>query len=320
VWKGTSCSPSEKRCLVHLSRGGGDAVVVREFDPAAKSFVKDGFFLKEAKSDVALVDDDTVLFGTDFGPGSMTTSGYPRIVKLWKRRGITKSGPEAITMFEGQAQDVSSSAAVFNTGYGHVALIVRGVSFFEAEYYGVPVEGTSVVKLPLPLTADVKGVMHAANWKTGKPYQMLFTLREDWTPPGGAPIAKGSLVAVPIDDNGVIDLVGLAVVYAPGPRSSIEEVVTDAMRFTSRSSITSWDRCMCSVRTQTANGPTKNCRCRMAARPASFPPTITARGLFVVRKLPQADDALCRWRPRHAQRDQIAAAALRGRWSGNGAV
>src|SRR5712671_6301188 len=85
VWKGAECTPSLKHCLLHLSRGGGDAAVVREFDPAAKAFVKEGFQLVEAKSSISYLAEDMVLCGTDFGPGSMTASGYPRIVKLWKR-------------------------------------------------------------------------------------------------------------------------------------------------------------------------------------------------------------------------------------------
>src|SRR5581483_7018565 len=85
VWAGQTRSPSRKRALISLSRGGGDAVVIREFDLETRRFVPDGFTLAEAKSSVSWLDDDTVLFGTDFGPGSMTTSGYPRIVKLWKR-------------------------------------------------------------------------------------------------------------------------------------------------------------------------------------------------------------------------------------------
>src|SRR5664279_2879176 len=85
VWKGAEGSPSLQHYLVNLSRGGGDAVVVREFDPGTKSFVKDGFTLPEAKSDITYLDEDTMLFGTDFGSGSKTTSGYPNVVKLWKR-------------------------------------------------------------------------------------------------------------------------------------------------------------------------------------------------------------------------------------------
>ena len=82
VWEGADCAPALRHCLINLSRGGGDAVVVREFDLGSKTFMKDGFALAEAKTTITYLDDDTVLFGTDFGPGSMTTSGYPRIVKL----------------------------------------------------------------------------------------------------------------------------------------------------------------------------------------------------------------------------------------------
>src|SRR5205085_309053 len=86
VWGGGNCfGPDYRRCLVSLSRGGADAKVVREFDVIAKSFVTDGFTLPEAKSSVDWIDENTVYVSTDFGPGSMTDSGYPRIVKRWKR-------------------------------------------------------------------------------------------------------------------------------------------------------------------------------------------------------------------------------------------
>ena len=89
----------ETRCLIRLSRGGGDAVVVREYDLKAKKLAKDGFALVEAKSDASYLDDDTVLFATDFGKGSLTNSGYARIVKLWKRGTPIAS---ARTLFEGK--------------------------------------------------------------------------------------------------------------------------------------------------------------------------------------------------------------------------
>src|SRR6185437_13057334 len=131
--------------------GGGDAVVVREFDPAAKSFLKDGFTLTEAKSSITYLDEDTVLFGTDFGAGSMTTSGYPRLVKLWKR-GTPMT--EARTVHEGKDSDVASA------GTTHL--------------------------MPVPLGADLKGAQGG---------DLIFTLRENCTPTGRAPIAKGSLNA-----------------------------------------------------------------------------------------------------------------------------
>ena len=86
--------------MISLSRGGSDAATEREFDVRTKKFVEGGFALPEAKSNVAWRDENTLWVGTDFGPGSTTTSGYPRIVKLWKR-GTPLS--EAKTVFEGGA-------------------------------------------------------------------------------------------------------------------------------------------------------------------------------------------------------------------------
>ena len=86
VWAGADViEPDHTRALVSLSRGGSDAAIVREFDMATREFVSGGFELPEAKSQVAWGDHDTVLVGTDFGPDSMTESGYPRMAKRWQR-------------------------------------------------------------------------------------------------------------------------------------------------------------------------------------------------------------------------------------------
>jgi len=212
VWHGADCSPSLKRCLLTLSRGGGDAAVVREFDPDAKAFVKNGFELAEAKSQITWLDEDTVVFGTDFGAGSMTSSGYPRIVKVWKR-GEPMAG--ARTVYEGKGSDVASAGVVFHDPAGTIAVIQRAVTFFTAEYYWLASDGTTR-PLPLPLGADLKGAQGE---------NLLFTLRDDWSVPGAASIRKGSLVACHVDvgEKGVhIDTV---VLYTPDEHSAIDEVV-----------------------------------------------------------------------------------------------
>ncbi len=213
VFKGADCTPSLDRCLVMLSRGGGDAVVVREFDLKTKAFLKDGFTLPEAKSDVSYVDENHILFGTDFGTGSLTTSGYPRIVKLWQRGTPVAA---AKTVFEGKAEDVASAPLVFRNANGNTALIVRAVSFFEAEYYFVRPDG-STMQLPLPLGADVKGEVKG---------NLILTLRDDWSL-GGQTYKKGALIAFALKP--VVEAneqPEVSVLYAPGPRSSVESVAT----------------------------------------------------------------------------------------------
>ena len=108
VWHGADClRPDYRHCLVSLSRGGADADVVREFDLKTRTFVADGFILPEAKTSIGWIDADNVYVATDFGPGSMTRSSYPRIVKAWKR-GTPLSA--ASVVYEGSADDLSISA------------------------------------------------------------------------------------------------------------------------------------------------------------------------------------------------------------------
>src|SRR5262249_24683208 len=107
VFHGAEClAPAYLRCLINLSPGGSDAAVHPEFDTKAKELVAGRFSLPEAKSRVAWKDEDTLWVGTDFGAGSLTSSGYPRIVKLWKRGTPLSS---ARTVFEGRTEDVASS-------------------------------------------------------------------------------------------------------------------------------------------------------------------------------------------------------------------
>ena len=219
VWKGAECSPSLKRCLLHLSRGGGDAVVVREFDLAARTFDTQGFSLQEAKSSITWLDEDSVLFGTDFGPGSMTSSGYPRIVKLWKRGEPMRA---ARKIYEASASDVGASGVVFHEPTGTIALVQRDVSFFTAEYHWLA-PGGKPQQLPLPPGADLKGAQGA---------HLIFTLRDEWTPAGQAAIAKGSLIAyrMPADErvrakDEPVRGKSVSVLYTPDARSSIDEVV-----------------------------------------------------------------------------------------------
>lgn len=210
VYSGTSCSPALERCLVRLSRAGGDAHVTREFDLASRSFVADGFVLPEAKSSVEFVSEDSVLVGTDFGEGSLTTSGYPRIVKLWQRGTPVET---AATVLEGKTQDVGLFPVAVG-GAEAKSFIIRAVSFFETETYYVTEAGDAVL-LPLPLSAEFQGM--AAG-------QVLATLREDWTV-NGTMIGKGALVAFALDAFlGSGTLPQVSVLYAPGPRAAIEQV------------------------------------------------------------------------------------------------
>jgi prolyl oligopeptidase len=211
VFKGADCLPPDHRlCLVSLSRGGGDAIVVREFDAVAKAFIPGGFSLPEAKSQVTWRDKDTLWVGTDFGPGSLTSSGYPRVVKLW-RRGTPLS--EARTVFEGQAEDVASGGNSLFTAEGRYDVVSRAVTFYTAETYLML--GQRLVRLPIPDDASFQGVFRD---------QVLFSLRSDWTV-GGASYRQGALLASGLDDL-LRGKHAFSVLFEPSERTSLDGVAT----------------------------------------------------------------------------------------------
>ena len=219
VFKGATCSADLARCLLKLSPDGGDTVVLREFAPGEKHFVEHGFSLGEAKAEAAYIDPDTILFSTDFGPGTLTRAGYPRIVKLWRRG---QNIADAKQVFEGKPEDVIASPATYQSPEGSTALVSRAVNYFETEYFYLTPDGKTA-QLPLPLSAEVRGVLHAG----GANEQLIATLRAEWTPPGERTIAQGSLISLPLRP---LPLAGvppqISVLYTPGERSAIEHVAT----------------------------------------------------------------------------------------------
>jgi prolyl oligopeptidase len=167
VWSGADClGPDYRRCLVRVSRGGADAVVLREFDTVTKKFVDDGFKLPEAKTNVDWLDKDTLYVGTDFGPGSMTDSGYPRLIKKWKR-GQPISAAE--TVFEARAKDVYAYASVDHTPGFERTVFVRATDFYNTELSLLSASGKPAV-LDRPSDSDF------SFWRD----QLLVQLRSDW--------------------------------------------------------------------------------------------------------------------------------------------
>ena len=181
VWKGSSCLyPDYDRCLINLSRGGADANVVREFDMPTKSFVVGGFELKEAKGGASWADRDTLLVQTDFGVGTMTKSGYPRIAKEWKRGTPLV---DAKLIYEGLDADISISAfQVDQKGYKSRQFVRRGVTFFTSEMYLR--ERRKLTKLDVPTDANL----------SYRDNLLWVRLKSAWTV-GGRTYAQGALIA-----------------------------------------------------------------------------------------------------------------------------
>jgi prolyl oligopeptidase len=183
VWKGASCfAPEYRRCVLNLSRGGADAVVLREFDAVAKRFIeaKDGgFVVAEAKSSIDWIDENTVYVASDFGPGSLTDSGYPRVIKRWQR-GTPLD--KAVTVFEGQAKDVAAGVSVDRTPGFERTVFSRATDFYNSKLW--------LLQNDKQVAIDVPSDAHFSFWRE----RVLIQLRSDWKL-GDTTWPSGSLLA-----------------------------------------------------------------------------------------------------------------------------
>ena len=202
-------APENQRCLLRLAPEGGDASEVREFDAETKSFVADGFKLPSAKSRVAWRDSDHLYVATDFGPGTLTKSGYPRIVKLWKRGTPLES---AKTLHEAPATSVSVGARRLRTSTGDIDLVTEGLTTWTSKHFQI-LDG-KLIPLDLPASAIILDGFRG---------RLVLKLRDDWTIQNVTHAAGSIVVADPAalrGEAGAIDLVA-----APTAQQIVETAV-----------------------------------------------------------------------------------------------
>ncbi len=167
VFKGAvGLYPKYQRFMINLSKGGGDAVVIREFDAISKTFIPDGFSIDEAKGSASYWDENTLIVSSDFGPGTMTTSGYARQVKIWKRGTPLKS---AQLIFEGEASDVASAGYVLRDGDKKYLVVGRTPTFYTSKAWVW--ENNKLTPIAIPEDADMRSILNN---------QLIVNLKSDW--------------------------------------------------------------------------------------------------------------------------------------------
>ena len=184
VYKGRTCLPGNpSHCLLRLSDGGKDAVVLREFDLENKNFVDGGFSVDEAKTNVDWVDANTLIIGTDFGPGSVTTSGYARTLRLW-RRGTDINDAEQI--IEVGLEDMSVGINTVAEDDARYSFVTRRPDFFTEQNWLVTPDG-ALAEIPFPIDVNLQGVFGD---------KLIALMRSDWSPTEDVTYPAGSLIAM----------------------------------------------------------------------------------------------------------------------------
>jgi prolyl oligopeptidase len=188
VWQGATVLPeTHDRAILRLSRGGGDAVVLREFDLAACRFVAGGFALPEAKGGVAWIDRDTLLLlSSALGQGMATASGYARTVRLWRRGEDALAAPVLLAI----APDSMSAGGGYDRENRQITFYER-TDFINGTLWLAPWQDGAVgaqVRVDLPSDAWY-------SWHRG---WLALRPRSDWTV-GGVTYPAGAVLAMARD-------------------------------------------------------------------------------------------------------------------------
>jgi prolyl oligopeptidase len=199
VWQTVDViDPEYSRALVYLSRGGSDAMVVREFDMTTREFVADGFNLPAARNDVSWEDENTVLVGTDFGEGSISAAGFPLVIKRW-RRGTRLEDAE--TVFTASDGDMAAFAGVDRRPFSRRTIFIRQIDNRHRDT--LLVRDGQLVRLDVPSDAPVN--LHG-QW-------MLISLPGAWVR-GETTYRPGTLLVADIDEF-LVGTAELRVVFEP---------------------------------------------------------------------------------------------------------
>ena len=202
--------PDNDRFMIRLSRGGGDAVVLREFDMKTRCFVEDGFFLPEGKQGASWLDRDRLLVTTGHGGGGLNTSGYPRTARIWQRGTQIE---EAKLVLRTPEDDATLYSYVSVRPEGQTALVIRFPDFFTQVVHLVGEDGDASA-LPLPLHINVECVFQG---------RLVLSLRRDWET-GGETLKSGSVISVELDSLASGRSVKAETLVKAPPTGAIERV------------------------------------------------------------------------------------------------
>ncbi len=208
VYKSLEClAPEYRRCLIGLSRGGKDATVIREFDLKSKTFVSNGFTLTEAKTYASWIDKDQIFVATDFGPDSLTESGYPKVVKIWKRG---EDLNKAQVAFTGTKKDMLVYGYQLENAENKITMISNRTDFFTSKEYVY--EKGQLKALPSPESAELSGYFKD---------HFILALKKDWSV-GGQTLNKGSLVALSrrVVEKQKVESTDVVVLFEPSANST----------------------------------------------------------------------------------------------------
>lgn len=206
----TWLGPENRYCLLKLSDGGKDESIIREFDAVEKKFVDGGFSVAESKGSATWVDRDRIIVATNYGRGTMTSSGYPAVAKLWKRG----EDPVSATTIH-QTDTVNMGVFVSGGDYKgkRYVFVNENVGFYESTMYILTSDGLKLIDIPKDV--ETRGMFNE---------EMLLYLQSDWTV-NGETFKRGTLVSFDLPSFLAAKTL-VKTIYEPAERASLSDVMS----------------------------------------------------------------------------------------------
>ena len=263
VWHGASVLRTGplagRRALIDLSDGGSDTDVTREFDLDTLSFIAPadgGFHRPPSKGSAVWADDEggSVLMTADWGPDSLTASGYPRQVRR-VRRGQDPAEAEIVL----SAPGTSTGAFAYRDRWGRTG-VGEHPDFYTEELWLLPRDaagldacesaallaraGTTAapgaVRVPVPASAQAVPARD----------RLLIRLREPWEE-AGATHPAGALLAARLEDF-LRGSARLETLFTPTASACLEDFTVTEHHIV----LTELDDCVASLEVLTPPPPT----------------------------------------------------------------
>lgn len=206
----TWLGPENRFCLLQLSDGGKDESIIREFDAVEKKFVDGGFSVAESKGSATWVDRDRIIVATNYGPGTMTSSGYPAVVKIWKRGEVPVN---ATTLHQTDTVNMGVFVSGGNYKGKQYVFVNESVGFYESTMYMLTPEGLKVIDIPKDV--ETRGMFNE---------EMLLYLQSDWTV-NGETFRRGTLVSFDLPSF-LSGKTTVSTIYEPAERASLAGVMS----------------------------------------------------------------------------------------------
>lgn len=220
VYKGIQClKPAEELCLLQLSRGGADAVVIREFNLKSKKFVKNGFFIAENKTNVSWLDKNNLYVSTKVQEGDLTDSGYPRVTYLWTRGSDIE---DAQLIYAGDKSSIGIFSGRTTRGKDYLDTITDFLTLFETKTFIR--DDNKLIELDKPNSARYLGFFKG---------HAFITLKNDWKY-RGKKYTSGSVLYASLDSV-IAGSPAYKILLSNTPNKSL-----DGIRFTKNTILVNW--------------------------------------------------------------------------------